>query len=248
MRMYRIAIPTYKRAKTIKTLSYLEECGVDMSIVDLFMANEEEYNDYLEAGIKARMIIGVKGIREQREFIRDYYEQGQMVLSMDDDISGLYKLVGDKLQKVTNLDGFVKSAFMICKMNKTKIWGVTAVNNPFYMKESVSTDLKFIVGCFYGFINDKDPFFKVSEELKVKEDYELTIKHFIKYGKVVRFNGYSPKTKYYTEPGGLQGERNKVDSEEASSFLLQKYPEYVRLKGIGSNGHMEIGLKNNRTK
>ena len=104
------------------------------------------------------------------------------------------------------------------------------------------------VGCFYGFINDKDQFFKVSEELKVKEDYELTIKHFIKYGKVVRFNGYSPKTKYYTEPGGLQGERNKVDSEEASSFLLQKYPEYVRLKGIGSNGHMEIGLKNNKTK
>lgn len=245
---YRIAIPTYKRATTIKTLSYLEDCNIDMSIVDLFMANEQELKEYKEAGIKANMIVGVKGIREQRAFIREHYDQGQMVLSMDDDISGLYKLVGDKLKLVENLDGFVKSAFMICRTNKTKLWGVTAVNNPFYMKDKVSTGLKFIVGCFYGFINDKDPFLDISKELKVKEDYELTIKHFMKFKRVIRFDGYSPKTKYYTEPGGLQGERNKQDSEEAASFLLQKYPEYVRLKGVGSNGHMEVSLKNNTKK
>lgn len=240
---FRIAIPSYRRPDTIKekTLNYLEKCGIDLSYVDIFVADEKERDDYLYLGLN--IVVGVKGIRNQREFIRDYYEEGQKVLSMDDDIEYLCKLNGDKLEAFYNLKQFVAMAFKLCIKNRTKLWGVTAVNNPFYMKDKVSTNLKFIVGCFYGFINDKDKYLRVSPELKVKEDYELTIKHYKKFGSVVRFDGYSPRTKYYTEKGGLQGDRDSVMSEEASLFLLNKYPEYVSLNGLSSNGHMEIKLK-----
>jgi len=32
-------------------------------------------------------------------------------------------------------------------------------------------------------------------------------------------------------------------SEEAALFLLNKYPEYVSLNGLSSNGHMEIKIR-----
>lgn len=245
---FRIAIPSYKRPDTIKnkTLNYLEKCGIDLSYVDIFVADEDEKQDYLYLGLN--VVVGVKGIRNQREFIRDYYQEGQKVLSMDDDIEYLCKLNGDKLITFYNLKQFVTMAFKLCIKNRTKLWGVTAVNNPFYMKDKVSTNLKFIVGCFYGFINDKDPYLRVSPELKVKEDYELTIKHYIKFGSIIRFDAYSPKTKYYTEKGGLQGDRDTAMSEEASLFLLNKYPEYVSLNGLSSNGHMEIKIKDKNGK
>ena len=55
-------------------------------------------------------------------------------------------------------------------------------------------------------------------------------------------NGYSPNTKYYTEEGGLQGERQTKDSEDAVAYLIKEYGDYIRVKGVGSNGHMEITL------
>jgi len=243
---FRIAVPSYKRPDTVatKTLNYLTKCGIDLSYVDIFVADETEKEDYLYLTDQGpRIIVGVRGIRNQREFIRGYYDEGQKVLSMDDDIEYLCKLIGDKLEPFYNLKQFTTMAFKLCIKNKTKLWGVTAVNNPFYMKDKVSTNLKFIVGCFYGYINDKDNYLRVSPELKVKEDYELTIKHFKKFGSVIRFDGYSPKTKYYTEKGGLQGDRDSVMSEEAALFLLNKYPEYVSLNGLSSNGHMEIKIR-----
>lgn len=248
---FRIAVPTYNRPETIKnkTLSYLENCDIDKQYIDVFVADEEELKRYRSSlGDDINIVVGVKGIGEQRVFIRGYYKDNQFVLSMDDDIEYLCKLNGDKLEPFYNLKQFVMMAFKLCIKNRTKIWGVTAVNNPFYMKDNISTNLKFIVGCFYGYINDKDEYLRTSKGLKVKEDYELTIKHYKKFGKVIRFDGYSPRTKYYTEPGGLQGSRDLEISEGASLFLFEKYPEYVTLNGLSSNGHMEIKIRDNKKK
>lgn len=249
MKDYKIVIPTYKRKEILKekTLKYCLDCGIKSDKIFIFVANEEEYKDYKDLEKDGfNLIIGVKGIKEQRQFIVDYFDDNDFIVSMDDDIEYLTRLENGKLVRFDNLETLIKNAFRICLINKTKLWGISAVNNPFYMKDDITTSLKFIVGCFYGFINDKDDFLKVSKEIKVKEDYEKTIKSFIKFGKVVRLNGFSPKTKYYTEKGGLQGERSIQDSEEAALYLLNKYPDYVSLKGFGSNGHMEIKLKSKK--
>jgi hypothetical protein len=114
------------------------------------------------------------------------------------------------------------------------------------MKDNISTNLKFIVGCFYGFINDKSSNFYTPDIVSVKEDYYLTLETYIKYGKVIRLNGYSPQTKYYSEDGGLTGIRNAESSEKASLYLLNRYPTLVKIKGIGSKGHMEILIRDSK--
>lgn len=245
---YKIAIPSYNRETTIreKTINYLLECNIDMNNVYIFVANEEQmdkYNYLKELGLN--IVLGVKGISRQRNFIRDYFDNGDFIFSIDDDISYLSKLNGDKLIKVNKLNDLVKNCFDICVKNKTKLWGVTAVNNSFYMKDNITTNLKFIVGCFYGFINDKSKNFYAPDIVSGKEDYYLTLETYIKYNKIIRLNGYSPVTKYYTEPGGLQDQRDTKSSEEAALYLLGRYPNYVKIKGLSKNGHMEILIKDN---
>ena len=189
------------------------------------------------------IVIGEKGIVNQRNFIRNYFEDGDKVLSMDDDISYLGKKVGNKIEKVINLKLIIQKAFELCERNKTKLFGVSAVNNAFYMSDDISTSLKFIIGAFYGFINERDDYWKIdSDFLEVKEDYEITLKAYKKFGKVIRLNQYTPITKYYKEKGGLFDSRSPETSEKAAAYLLNKYPEFVKIKGLGSNGHMEISL------
>jgi len=246
---YRIAIPSYKREKTIKdkTLSYLKDCGMENEIIDIFVADDEEYKAYSylkEEGYN--LIVGQKGIRNQREFIVNYYNEGDMILSIDDDIEYLSILEGKELIKYMNIDKIITSGFKICKMNKTILWGVSAVNNAFYMDKNISTNLKFIVGCFYGFIVDKDKNLKTSVESESKEDYEKTIKVYKKYGKIIRFNYICPNTTYYSGDGGLNQEgyeKRLMASEKAALYLLKEYPEYVSLKGKSSKGFLEIRLK-----
>ena len=46
----KIAIPSYKRAETLckKTLKYLlEDCKIDFKCITVFVANQEEYKNYI---------------------------------------------------------------------------------------------------------------------------------------------------------------------------------------------------------
>ena len=90
---YRIAIPSYKRSKAIKekTLNYiLNVCKIEANLVDVFVANEKEYEDYKYLqSIGINIIIGVVLLHRQRNFIQDYYEENQCVIQIDDDIDCL---------------------------------------------------------------------------------------------------------------------------------------------------------------
>ena len=248
---YKIAIPSYNRLQTLKdkTLFYLNECGIEKDRITIFVADEEQqkiYNVLLEDGYK--IVIGEPGMTKVRNFIRRYYGDDEFVINMDDDIKHLSKLTNGKLEPFYRLDDLIKLGFVECQKQGTKIWGISAVENPFYMSHGMSTSLKFIVGCFFGVINDKRNHFQVPDHLLVKSDYDITIKHYITFGKVIRFNGFCPKTKYYTEAGGLQGIRKVDDSKWASEWLSKTYPDYVSIKGVAGNGHLQISLRHKKSK
>jgi hypothetical protein len=164
----KIAIPSYKRAETLvkKTLKYLlGDCGVDEKCITVFVANQKEYEDYLKEipkGIK--IVIGKETLRGQRNFMDFYYEINDRVLFFDDDVEGLYKKVKSKTKLFTDLSSLYKIGFNECLKNKTALFGVCAVNNGFYMDNKISTNLKYIVGCFYGQIITRDKRLSVTLE------------------------------------------------------------------------------------
>jgi hypothetical protein len=225
--MYYVAIPSYDRAETLitKTLNTLHKGNVPSNRIYIFVANKSQYNLYKQVINNYTIIIGKLGITNQRIFIKNYFKEGDNVVSMDDDVEELYKLNGDKLNMVHNLDGFFKEAFTRIKKENLFIWGIYPVRNPFFMKNTITTDLKFIIGTLYGFIVRHNK--ELEPRCKEKEDYELSILYYLKDGGVMRFNNITMKTKFKAKGGlGLKEDRYKAN-EEATLYLSKKYPQFV---------------------
>jgi len=244
---YRVAIPSYKRSETIKkkTLNYLlDVCGIKPSVIDIFVANEKEYKDYKhleELGLN--VIIGVVLLHKQRNFIQDYYEEGQCVMQLDDDIDSLKIKRGNNTVVLSKLDSLINIGFNECFKNKTKIFGVGAVDNHFFMNDKISTNLKLCVGSCFGIIIDKDK--SLYLKLEEKEDYERTIKYFLKFKKVVRLNMVATKTTYYSGAGGMVDSRTEEEQNKSALYLCSQYPDLIKINTKRKSKYLELRLNNN---
>jgi hypothetical protein len=242
---YVVAIPTYNRQDVLenKTLKTLIEGGVSKNRIYLFVANKEQYKLYEEVipkNMYKEIIIGKKGIANQRNFIANYFDDGQYIISMDDDVEEFQMLKGEKLVKLKNVEDFFVNAYKLLKKNKLFIWGIYPVQNPFFMYKEITTDLRFIIGVTYGFITRHSRKLRPSINAETKEDYEQTILYYNMDGGVMRFNNITTKTKF-NAPGGLgtdRYERNK----SAATYLFKTYPDIVTVFQR-KNGTYEVKLK-----
>ena len=252
---FRIAIPTIARAETIKkkTINYLSKTDIDFKEVDLFLSDGEELDAYKES-LKEYpinfIVTNKKHVNTQRNFIVDYYKEGQLVLGIDDDIQSIEIRVSEKKTiPLLNLTEFVDQAFEISLGHKFDMWGVNAVLNPYFMRNNISFNLKYIVACFYGWRNTHQPKAYVSTNPEYgKEDYERSIKYYIEDGGLTRFNYVSPKTKYYSEDGGIQTYRTFENEGNGVNYLLKNYPLFCRKKNTKDGKYPEIRLKDYRKK
>ena len=249
---YIIAIPSYKRAEICrdKTLAMLKKMRVPSSKIYVYLANDEELTEYkkvLIPGTYNNLIVGLKGIGPQRQFIRENWPEGKCIVSMDDDIASVDLTMSTRFKK-GSLDAFLKTAFKECKKHGSYIWGVYPVFNPFFRKarDEMTTCLNFIVGAFYGFINRPKLHaidVVITKETGQKDDVEMTIKYFIHDGVVLRFNKIGFVTKYYGTSGGLGTFDQRLKPMKESAQRLKKaFPEYGEIS-IRKNGMYEFRLK-----
>ena len=246
---YRVAIPSYNRSDIIidKTLRTLQEGRVPHSCIYIFVANEEErklYKERVPKELYKKIVVGELGICKQRRFIMDYFNEGKEIVYMDDDITGVFQAIDSKtLRRVENLHELIKQSFY--RLDKSNLWGVYPVANPFYMKpkeideendscfslkENLTTTLKFCVGCFYGIRNHHDTLFYPDLKMIEKEDYDICIKFFIRDGCMNRYNNICVKQKKYSKGGCGNGEPRIKRNKEMAKLLCEKYPEYVSMK------------------
>jgi len=225
---YFIVIPTYKRSKIVvnKTLSTLQRHKIDKNKINLFIV-EEDREDYekIDKNLYNQLIIGKKGVSQQREFITQFYPENTNIISLDDDI--------EEIDAQQDLDTFFKYAFTQCREKEAYIWGVYPVWNPFFrLKKEDTTCLNLIVGVCYGFIN-RPLLQSIKHEYTSdsKEDIERSIKYFINDGIVLRFNKVGIKTKYYGKEGGIGTFEDRLEPAKQDSENLAKYfPEYGNIK------------------
>lgn len=234
---YVVAIPTYNRSEIIakKTLETLKKGNVPAKCIYIFVANDAERDAYANAipsTLFKQIVVGSQslGITNQRKFITRYFAEGTRVVSMDDDVEKFLRLSrdGQKLVefKKGDLDRFIKKAFANAEAHNLFLWGIYPMRYAYYMKHNVTTDLRLILGTAYGFIcrHDADLVPTVGE----KEDYENTIRHYLKDGGVMRFNDICLKTIYHS-PGGLGKltEERLQTNKIAAEHLQKKYPDLV---------------------
>ena len=251
---YVVAIPSFQRSEVIvkKTLETLKKGGVPEKCIHIFVANETERAAYAAKNCSnktsIKIVVGVKGITEQRKFIVKYFAEGTRVFSIDDDVEKFLRLSrdGEKLVdfKKGDLDRFIKKAFAKAEAHNLFIWGVYPMRYAYFMKHNVTTDLRLILGTAYGFIcrHDKDLVPTVGE----KEDYENTIRHYLKDGGVLRFNDICLKTIYHS-PGGLgKLTEERLRANAVAAAQLQKtYPELMTVFKR-PNGMTEVKLRGKR--
>ena len=257
---YVIAIPSYKRNTTLKkkTMKVLAEYKVNPAIIHIFVADKSErdlYTTELDKGSYGKIIVGRPGIKEIRNFMANYFKEGQKIVYLDDDLSKIWRCVskGDpknkkdnKLVKLESFDKFVREAFAESTKTGYHNWGVYPTDNPFFMKPTqrdkshMSTDLKFLIGFFTGVINNKKSELRTISD---KEDYERSIKYYLNDGGILRFNNISCNTRCYKEPGGIQTDRKKENSRVNANKLIKSYPDFVSINTSRKSGFVEIRLR-----
>ena len=246
---YVICIPSYKRAQICneKTLAMLKKNNIPKGLINVYVANQEEYDEYkkiLDPSLYHRLIIGKKGIVPQRKFISESFPKGKCIVSFDDDV----KSVDLSMSGYKTLDAFFKDAFTECKKQKAFVWGVYPVFNPFFRKgqQKISTCLNYIVAAFYGYVNRpglKALETSLTKENGQKEDVEMSIRYFIHDGIVLRFNKVGFVTKYYGSSGGLGTFDERLKPMlEASKVLKKAFPEYGEIS-TKKTGMTEFRLK-----
>jgi len=152
---------------------------------------------------------------------------------MDDDIFAIRQfneIEGVKTLTDTNLKSIVSAGFKESIRVGSSIWGIYANDNHTRdMSDSITYDLCFLIGHFYGFINRTDDKLKIDYDQK--EDYQRSLKYFLKDGVLVRFNNICCITNTYKNIGGMNTDSNKRIEENNNTvdLLLDMYPEYIRL-------------------
>ena len=241
--MYHIAIPSYNRSDVIgsKSLATLEKYGIPKDKITIFVVREE-FLAYKKACPGYQIVIGIKGLVEQREFIENWYDLDTNILFMDDDVSDLFFVSDAKTrQPLSNLNQFISDGFVQMSEVGATLWGIYPVDNAMFAFKSkeISDGLSYIVGAFYGQKNTRD--IHLTKEYGSVEDRERTILRYLRDGRVLRLNRFGLRTKYFA-PGGMMSEDRQKIHQIASEALVKKYPKLLRLK-IRKNGYVDCQVR-----
>ena len=216
----KIVIPSFNRYNTINnnTLAVLKINKIPNNIIYIFvssMVQYLEYKKYIPDDIN--LIIGVEGIKNQRNFISNFFEIDEVIISIDDDITKI-TIKNDK----PLLDVFNE----LCSICNGLI-GFSPVYNEYFSFKltEYQTGLYFCVGCFFIYKNRK-----YNTTCDFVEDYELSLMYYKADNFVIRYNSLIFKTKYWNTNGGISFNRNIETYYNTVNKLIYKYSDYCSYK------------------
>jgi cellulose synthase/poly-beta-1,6-N-acetylglucosamine synthase-like glycosyltransferase len=246
-----IVIPSYKRAETLrdKTLSMLKSYKIPASRIHVFVANKEEeatYKATLDPATYGHMHIAIPGMAAVRNYITRYFPVGKPIFNLDDDIRGFleYSATARRHEKpLSNLTSVIEKGFQKAQQTGFRLFGFYPVPNGFFMKNSCSTDLKYVIGSAWGIINP-GPILTVT--IDDKEDYLRTVIMYLLDGGVLRFNNVSMQSAYYKETGGMQETRTMKRIETSAKAMVAAFPDLVKINLTKKSGMPEVRLRDAR--
>lgn len=176
----------------------------------------------------------VKGITATRNWILDQYK-GEDVVFIDDDLKTAgYWQDNEKGQRrfVKIKDGAVferefEKLFEVCKGIGYKIWGLkTEASKISQYDEKPFLFKTYITASCMGMVNDTD--LRFDESFRVKEDYEIGMRHIEKYGGVLGVRYITWENKHWDTNGGCGDYRTDQIERECINKLIARYPKYIK--------------------
>ena len=210
---------------------------LDKATVFCVAEQEEQYRKLppIRDG-RLALVVGVRGLIQQKQFIYDYYPEGTEVVMMDDDIE--HFITWDK-KVLRDIRPIIHKGFRHCKERGARLWGIYPVANPFFFSRDVSYGLKFIIGNLYGFI--KHGLSEIpADVISHKEDIYRSCAYFNRDGVVVRINDVAPVTKFLA---GDSLEASKEWHDVGADRIVQDFPEYAKKYYRRRTGFAEVRLR-----
>ena len=147
-------------------------------------------------------------------------------LQISDDCTGFEWLVentdGKKLGAPMKFVSVVEA--MKAELENSKLVGIAPTANAFYAKNGVSKRA-FILGDL--FLTHAKQTLRFDEEMTLKEDYDFTMQHIEKYGRVSRLDWLMGKFKHRTNSGGAVSIRTKEEELRNIEHLKKKWGEDI---------------------
>jgi hypothetical protein len=223
MELPEVAIPSYRRYDAIskKTLAFLASVSYPADKITIFVADEEEARLYYASvprRLYGKLVVGVKGLVGQRNFITMYYPEDYIYIGMDDDVK--------KIDSQKPFIELIEDAVKRLDTRKGGLWGVFPNDDKRRYADETTTHLTFIIGSFFVCRNHKDILITSPQ----KHDYEKSILYFQRYGEIYRYKGGGVSTTYQKGEGGLQEEGRVLRMEDCVKNLVEKFPLYCSRK------------------
>ena len=252
MSEWRIEVPSCGRAAILadKTLAWLRREGVaDRVRVWVPSAERDEYAATVD-GVEVVPVEyrpGTTGPIDDgpytqgvvRNAILDAASPGDLVLQIDDDLTGLREWAGMKdavnaeLRPVENFAALVEWAWTLAEDAGAFLWGLHPAAT--YARPKTRTGLCYIGGGLFGTRVRRDPVERVL--LDIKQDWERSIRFYERDGRLVRLDGVSWQTRGYAGAGGLDTVRTPERADEAARWIAARWPEFARLEfRVGMDG------------
>lgn len=264
--MIPIYIPSYGRAKTIKTTKWLDKCGINYKVL---LHTEKCKSEYITAGIVNEKNIIVtnqpKGITNHRNWIcQNLAKKGEWYISMDDNISG-FKRVVDKYYftkkslpvessiitqkdynqeiKASEFIDILKNDIELAEKIKAEYIGFSTVDNYFFNSKKYKS---------VGYVISKAVAIKYDGldydlNLEAMEDFGYCAEQLIKNNSVLINSWLKPICNHY-EPGGIGTYDQRLPRKIIDcDYLMKKYPNFFRYKvkkGCHPKAELQIRFNN----
>lgn len=210
----KIVIPSYERHDSFLTLSHLEklDCEIYLFII------EEEYDDYKKYEDKCKIVFGPQGIGLMRNFITDYFDEGEVLVCMDDDIDHFYQDLSIELPKAIEYLSQSNLGLMTFPPTNMHLDRTRGYKEGFY----------YGIGTFHILKNHKEFQLRYNQG----DDLQRSIYYLEKDGATIRnFNIYfksKPMNGKWKPKGGFQ--RDIANYINETNRLAYEYRNYICLK------------------
>ncbi len=218
----KIAIPSYQRYEC-PTLSLLG----DVKDVTIFVANHEEEVLYKEKHPERKIVVGELGCLNQRNFITNYYEEGEMIVSLDDDIHEFKNYEGKTAKTILE-----EGCLALAESGLGMLTFSPTTNLYFAKKDKAYTEGYFFgIGVAHIYINHKE----LQLTVEYTHDFERSALYIKHYGKNLRawnvcleHYGWDCKGSAKKLVGGIGDSRTEATYAKQRNILLYKHNDILK--------------------
>ncbi len=263
--MVRIFIPTWNRAKTIRSHKVFE--GADYTVVVHNVDQLEQYHENPTVD-KDRIVIsnvepGSHGLTRQREWIMDnLVGYDEWILFADDNIRKLEsvpeplysqdtiefpkKYSGDWRKtyatpcSVPRLMEIINDMIYRADTMGAALAGFASVDN-YYFRAVHWHTVKFVIGKM--FLQHSRWDFKYDHSISM-EDYYLTARHFLEIGPILRNNYTRPHALHYVVGGMGRYEERAKYREADCTRLMEMFPGLYRRRKRSKRADLDLKIRN----